>query len=102
MCDRLTVLSWNLNGETSVSDSQVRAQLRFLDEHCSDVDVFLLQAVRNLDTTADNWDVHLDAVQSSPRSESTTRPTLVIGPTNCRPRTCSRTRISPARTTAVM
>ena len=60
MRDHLTILSWNLNGETAVSDSQLQGQLQFIEEHCTDVDVFLFQAVRN--NTADGeWDDHLEA-----------------------------------------
>ncbi|WP_157971660.1 hypothetical protein [Halorussus litoreus] len=61
MRDSLTILSWNLNGETAVSDSQLQGQLQFLDEHCTDVDVFLFQAVRNKNTEDGEWDDHLEA-----------------------------------------
>ena len=57
----LTVLSWNVNGETAVSGSQLRRQLEFFDSECGDVDVFLFQAVRNEPTDAAGWDEHLSA-----------------------------------------
>lgn len=58
--DSIRVLSWNLNGEAAVSTSQLLAQLAFLDAHCSDVDLFLFQAVRNQETTDEGLDPHLD------------------------------------------
>lgn len=59
MSDSLSILSWNVNGETSVPESQLEAQLEFIEEYCSDVDVFLLQAVRNQGATDESWDDHL-------------------------------------------
>jgi exonuclease III len=60
MQDSLTIMSWNVNGETAVSDSQLQGQLTFLEEHCTDVDIFLFQAVRNETAENGEWDVHLE------------------------------------------
>jgi exonuclease III len=60
MVDGISILTWNLNGETRVSNSQLDGQLEFIEEHCSDVDLFLFQAVRNQDSDQDGWDDHLN------------------------------------------
>ncbi|ODR80513.1 hypothetical protein BG842_03375 [Haladaptatus sp. W1] len=58
----MKVLSWNLNGETAVSDSQLHNQLQLLNENCGDVDVFMFQAVRNDSTKNGEWDIHLNGL----------------------------------------
>lgn len=62
MTEGLTFLSWNLNGETPVSDSQLEAQLDFIDDQCGDVDVLLFQAVRNESTGTKSWGKHLQSL----------------------------------------
>lgn len=59
MGTEVRIASWNVNGETSVSGSQLQAQLSFLADHAPDLDIIFLQAVRNQETHDDEWDTHL-------------------------------------------
>lgn len=62
MENSISIISWNINGETTVSDSQQNAQLDFLTEHCSKFDIICLQAVRNEQSGKEDWDEHLDTL----------------------------------------
>lgn len=45
MCDDITAMSWNVQGEIGISDGRLQRQLDFLETHAMDVDLFLFQAV---------------------------------------------------------
>lgn len=55
MSEKMTILSWNVQGEIGVSDRRLQEQLDFLDEHTSDIDLFLFQAVHYEETATDTW-----------------------------------------------
>lgn len=75
MMRELTVLTWNLNGETYKGEDWVDRQLEFIDEYCSAVDLFCFQAVNNEERKQDRWAGHLGALlryfDSKPREYHT-------------------------------
>lgn len=62
MTTSLTVLSWNVQGETGIRDERLQRQLNFLETQTTDVDVFLLQAVNYEGNPMDGWDGQLGAL----------------------------------------
>ena len=45
MTGDITAMSWNVRGEIGISDDRMQRQLRFLDDHTTDIDFFSFQAV---------------------------------------------------------
>lgn len=54
-----SVLSWNVQGEIGIDDDRMEHQLDFLNEHITNVDCFLLQAVNSEEGSTDNWEGQL-------------------------------------------
>lgn len=58
-----SILSWNVNGEGGISDDKIERQLDFLQEHASDVDVLLFQAVNYERYESKGWEGQLGRFQ---------------------------------------
>lgn len=59
----MMVLSWNVQGETGISDQRMQQQLNFLKAHASDIDLLLIQAVSYERTENDGWGGQLGALR---------------------------------------
>ena len=59
MPNRITVLSWNVQGEIGISDDRMSRQLDFLSTHAEDIDIFLFQAVNYEKGPEEGWDGQL-------------------------------------------
>ena len=55
MPNRITVLSWNVQGEIGISDERMSRQRDFLETHAEDVDIFLFQAVNYEKGPGEGW-----------------------------------------------
>lgn len=51
----MRVMSWNVRGETGISDKRMQQQLDFLRAHASDIDLLLFQAIHYERTEDDGW-----------------------------------------------
>ena len=51
----MKALSWNVQGETGISDQRMQRQLDFLKVHAADVYFLLIQAVNYERTEKDGW-----------------------------------------------
>jgi endonuclease/exonuclease/phosphatase family metal-dependent hydrolase len=58
MKQNITVMTWNVHGEIGASTEKIQRQTDFFDEHHSDTDLFLLQAV-NYKKEEDGWNGQL-------------------------------------------
>lgn len=55
MTGTITAMSWNVRGESGVSESRMQRQLDFFENHTGSIDVFLLQAVQYEENSAGVW-----------------------------------------------
>lgn len=55
MTETLTAMSWNVQGEIGIGDVRMQRQLDFLDDHTTDVDLFLFQAVNYKEGPTNSW-----------------------------------------------
>lgn len=62
MTGDFTVLSWNVQGEIGIDDTRMEHQLDFLDDHATNIDCFLFQAVNSEVGLSGNWEGHLGAL----------------------------------------
>lgn len=59
----MRVMSWNVQGETGISDRRMQQQLKFLQAHASDIDLLLFQAVHYERTENDGWGGQLGTIR---------------------------------------
>lgn len=56
------LLTWNLQGEVGISKDRLQRQLDFLEEHTTDIDLFLFQAVHSQDGAQGDLSGHMGAL----------------------------------------
>lgn len=55
MTETISAMSWNVQGEIGIGDVRMQRQLDFLDNHTTDIDLFLFQAVNHEEGLKDGW-----------------------------------------------
>ena len=106
MTGDITAMSWNVRGEIGISDDRMQRQLRFLDDHTTDIDFFSFQAVNYEKGSAGDREgqlgVFLDYFSTISRLTTTMSYTLVTGHESSQNQVFSLTQTLMPRTTAVI